>query len=46
MLKVGDELPNLTLEGTMGGEKLAVDLAARTGKFKVLVFYPFAFTPV
>jgi peroxiredoxin len=46
MLKVGDKLPNFTLGGTKGGEDLNVDLAAPSDKFKVLVFYPFAFTPV
>ncbi len=46
MAKIGDKLPTITLEGTKGGESLSVDLSANTGKFKVLVFYPFAFTPV
>lgn len=46
MAKVGDKIPNITLEGTKGGENLSVDLSANTGKHRVLVFYPFAFTPV
>lgn len=46
MAKVGDKIPNMTLEGTRGDENVSVDLASNTGKHKVLVFYPFAFTPV
>ena len=46
MANVGDKIPSMTLEGTQGGEDLKVDLAASTGRYKVLVFYPFAFTPV
>lgn len=46
MANVGDKIPKMTLQGTKGGENLSVDLAANTGKYKVLVFYPFAFTPV
>lgn len=46
MLKVGDKFPNVTLEGTQGGENKAYDLSAAGGKFRVLIFYPFAFTPV
>lgn len=46
MAKIGDKLPKITLEGTRGGEDLSVDLSANTGKYRVLVFFPFAFTPV
>lgn len=46
MAKIGDMIPSITLEGTKGGESLSVDLSANTGKYKVLVFFPFAFTPV
>lgn len=46
MAKVGDKIPSMTLSGTQGGQDLTVDLAASAGKYRVLVFYPFAFTPV
>lgn len=46
MLKVGDKFPNVTLEGTLGGESKTFDLLASAGKNKVIVFFPFAFTPV
>jgi peroxiredoxin len=45
MLKVGDKFPTTTLEGVLGGEAKTFDLGA-PGKNQVLVFYPFAFTPV
>jgi peroxiredoxin len=46
MLKVGDKFPTVTLEGTVGGEAKSYDLGQPSGKNRVLVFYPFAFTPV
>ncbi|MFP5504261.1 MAG: hypothetical protein ACLGIN_17385 [Candidatus Sericytochromatia bacterium] len=46
MANVGDKFPNMTLEGTMKGETKKYDLGGPSGKHRVFVFYPFAFTPV
>lgn len=45
MLKVGDKLPNVKLQGTQGGENKDFTVPV-AGKNTVLVFFPFAFTPV
>ena len=44
MLKVGDKFPNVTLQGTQGGENKTFDLSATSGKNRVFIFFPFAFT--
>lgn len=46
MIKVGDKLPEIRLQGTLKGETKDYSLADNGGKNTVLVFYPFAFTPV
>ncbi|MDB5096708.1 MAG: hypothetical protein JWM80_1129 [Cyanobacteria bacterium RYN_339] len=46
MLNVGDKFPSVSLEGTQGGEAKRYNLGDPSGKIRVLVFYPFAFTPV
>ena len=43
-LKAGDHAPDFELASHLGDEK--VKLSAYRGKNVVLVFYPFAFTPV
>lgn len=46
MLKAGDKFPGMTLEGTLRGEKKSYNTGENTGKSKVFIFFPFAFTPV
>lgn len=46
MLKVGDKVTGFRLEGTQKGEKKSFGLDSFQGKNVVLVFFPFAFTPV
>lgn len=46
MLKVGDKVTGFRLEGTLKGEKKTFGLEDFQGKNVVLVFFPFAFTPV
>lgn len=46
MIKVGDPLPQIRLQGTLKGENQDFDLTGYQGQNVVLVFFPFAFTPV
>jgi peroxiredoxin len=46
MLHVGDTLSDFRLQGTLNGETMSFDLESCKGQPVVLVFYPFAFTPV
>lgn len=45
MLKVGDKIPDIQMQGALGGEIKPFNLANYRGKNLVLIFYPFAFTP-
>lgn len=46
MIKVGDQLPEIRLQGTLKGETKDYNLADFKGQNVVMVFFPFAFTPV
>tara|TARA_Y100000310_G_scaffold343359_1_gene450593 strand:+ start:1148 stop:1663 length:516 start_codon:yes stop_codon:yes gene_type:complete len=43
-MKVGDKIPNLTLEAYENGEMKKVELSGYRGKWMVLFFYPLDFT--
>lgn len=46
MITVGNPLPEIRLQGTLKGETQEFDLSQFKGQNLVLVFFPFAFTPV